>query len=79
MIRALLAGMVPVFVGVFVLRPRVGGLLSGDFQGIKTEAFVAPGDTETLELLNQGLDRARSDGTITRLEQQFLGAAPAGS
>ena len=40
---------------------------------------VAPGDTETLELFNQGLDRARSDGTIARLEQQFLGATPAES
>ncbi|MBU6215750.1 MAG: ABC transporter substrate-binding protein, partial [Acidobacteria bacterium] len=40
---------------------------------------VAPGDTETLELFNRGLDRARADGTLARLEQQFLGAAPVGS
>lgn len=42
MIWVLLAGIVAVFVGVFVLRPRVGGLFSGDFQGIKTEAIVGP-------------------------------------
>ena len=41
-IWALLAAVLAVLVGVFILRPRVSGLFSGDFQGIKTEAFVGP-------------------------------------
>lgn len=42
MIWALVAAVIAVPIGVLVLRPRVGGLFKGDFQGIKTEAFIAP-------------------------------------
>ncbi len=42
MLWALIAAIVAVFVGVFVLRPRVAGLYKGDFQGVKTEAVVGP-------------------------------------
>lgn len=42
MIWALVAALLAVPVGVLVIRPRLGSLFKGDFQGIKTEAFVAP-------------------------------------
>lgn len=42
MIWALVAVLVAVMIGVFLVRPRLRGLYKGDFQGVKTEAFIAP-------------------------------------
>ena len=42
MIWAVLALIAAVFVGVFLIRPRLGKLFNKDFQGIKTEAIVGP-------------------------------------
>ena len=50
MIWALVAVLVAIPVGVFLLRPRVKGQFKGDFQGIKTEAILAPIITLTVFL-----------------------------
>lgn len=50
MVWALVAALVAVPVGVFLVRPHVGGLFKGDFQGIKTEAILGPVITLTVFL-----------------------------
>lgn len=40
---------------------------------------VRTGDTETLELINEGLSTARSDGTYERLYRKYFGEAPPSS
>jgi ABC-type amino acid transport substrate-binding protein len=37
---------------------------------------VAPGDTETRELFDRGLEAARADGTLDALNQRYLPGTP---
>jgi ABC-type amino acid transport substrate-binding protein len=42
MIWALIGAFVAIAIGITVVRPRMGRLFRGDFQGVKTEAIVGP-------------------------------------
>jgi polar amino acid transport system substrate-binding protein len=66
-IWALFAAVLAVLVGVFILRPRVSGLFRGDFQGIKTEAFVGP--VVTLAVFLTAFVVAQATTTFQRTNQ----------
>jgi len=67
-IFALLAVLVAVPIGVFLIRPRLKGLFSGDFQGIKTEAILAP--IITLTVFLSAFVVAQATQTYQRANQQ---------
>ncbi len=67
MIWVLIAAFAAILIGVFVIRPRVGPLFGGDFQGIKTEAFVGP--IVTLAVFLTAFVVAQALGTYQRTNQ----------
>lgn len=90
MIWALVATLAVVPIGVFVIRPRLGRLFKGDFQGVKTEAFIAPILTLTVFLCafvvaqatgtyQRANQSASAEGSAVQLLYENAGMLPAGS
>ena len=90
MIWALAATLAAVVVGVFLIRPRLRGLFSGDFQGVKTEAFIAPILTLTVFLCafmvaqasstyQRANQSASTEGSAVQLLYENAGMLPNGS
>ena len=75
MIWAAIAVLVAVPVGVFLVRPRLKGHFKGEFQGIKTEAILAP--IITLTVFLSAFVVAQATQTYQRANQQT--AAEAGA
>jgi polar amino acid transport system substrate-binding protein len=67
MIWALVGAFVVVVIGVLVVRPRVGKLFTGDFQGVKTESLVGP--IVTLAVFLSAFVVAQALGTYQRTVQ----------
>lgn len=87
MIWALVAAVVAVPIGVLLIRPRVGSLFKGDFQGIKTEAFIAPILTLTVFLcafmvaqasttFQRASQSASTEGSAVELLYDYAGMLP---
>jgi polar amino acid transport system substrate-binding protein len=66
-IWAIPAAICALLLGVFVLRPRVGPLYRGDFQGVKTEAILGP--IITLAVFVSALVIAQANSTFQRGSQ----------
>ena len=90
MIWAFVAALVAVPIGVFLIRPRIRGLFSGDFQGIKTEAFIAPILTLTVFLCafvvaqatatyQRASQSASAEGSAVQLLYENAGMLPDGT
>lgn len=90
MIWALVAALVAVMIGVFLIRPRLRGLYNGDFQGVKTEAFIAPILTLTVFLCafmvaqasstyQRANQSASAEGSAVQLLYENAGMLPNGS
>lgn len=90
MIWALVAALAAVVIGVFVIRPRLRGLFNGDFQGVKTEAFIAPILTLTVFLCafmvaqasstyQRANQSASTEGSAVQLLYENAGMLPNGS
>lgn len=67
MIWVFVAAVAAILIGVYVIRPRVGPLFGGDFQGVKTEAFVGP--IVTLAVFLTAFVVAQALGTYQRTNQ----------
>ncbi len=67
MIWALIGAFVAIAIGITVVRPRVGRLFRGDFQGVKTEAIVGP--IVTLAVFLSAFVVAQALGSFQRTNQ----------
>jgi len=89
-IWAFVAALLAVPIGVFLIRPRIRGLFGGDFQGIKTEAFIAPILTLTVFLCafvvaqatatyQRASQSASAEGSAVQLLYENAGMLPDGT